>query len=454
MCGIVGVARMKEKDAVYQRERDIFMQMLQTGLLRGWHGTGAMALEEQGGISALKVSGPPFQFMTSKKFNDFWGGLADTKKGYIKSIIGHNRHATTGEKNSDCAHPFMVKHICLVHNGTLMETSTLPDYKKFKVDSHALTNGIAELGIEKALSETAGAYAIVFFDSKEKTLNLIRNEQRPLFVGVDKFTNRILISSEKEHLSWIMARNQISGGDVSIMELPVDTLWTFDEKNYISPREQKMGGKPWATTAHNGYGEEYAEYMNRGSQSSLITPSDDPGAEFFSRLGPAIKASVVAAMSVIQGAKQPLPALVASPKPRETEFKSNPRLREIYPNPQNYTSSSKLETSMPNDHGGHDYYSICIGDTIKVLLTDIVTDNKTQQKFFLVGATDDIPGARVHFIAQQEKFVDSLFSAECVEVEVCRILVPNKEVEDKEMIIWGKNPKPIAEAIPASAIIH
>lgn len=470
MCGIVGAIRMKDK--VEDRDRNLWLQLISTGVVRGHHGTGVMVLNPDGTSRAVKVSGPPYHLMVNKKFNDLWD---DITKNSPKAIIGHNRHATTGGKTSEDAHPFVFKHISMVHNGTLISHGTdLPKFKDFKVDSEALAHGISELGIESALSKTNGAYAIVYFNGKEKTLNMVRNAERPLFVCFDKFQYRILIASEKEQLEWVAKRNAIIGTGVEFKELPINTLWTFNfDDNCITPIEKKVLGKVWGSYPQSDntgavteatrdewfrdrvWDPVQSKYVMKSEVTTkTILPGlsgDDAVNEFLSTLKPAVnRENVIKALATINNARNSTcAALVQPPKPavqvetiRQKEFNKNPRLKEVYVNTKNYTAHTDLTFTIKDSiKQTTTDYVLKAGDSIMVQPCDHISENEAKQLHAIVAYTDEFPNARIHFRVEGDGVVDAMFEAVAVNVEVCSFLMPLPGSSDGETIVWCKNPR-------------
>ena len=180
MCGIVGIADFS-KNAIGSNEFSMFQQMLIAGSARGMDGTGIIKVHTNGNMQWRKKAGDPLNLLnmpaTQKKFIE-----PLIKSEFVRWLIGHNRYATTGEYTDTCAHPFMQGKITLVHNGTISNSASLPEMKKFKVDSDMLCSFIASYGIEKALEKAQGPYSLVYFDSEKKTVNFIRNAGRPMLL--------------------------------------------------------------------------------------------------------------------------------------------------------------------------------------------------------------------------------------------------------------------------------
>src|SRR5258706_8956735 len=234
MCGIVGIGNYSNS-AISMYERDIFMDMLVADSARGVDGTGIFRINTKGGkVDWAKAYGNPFDLFRSEGFvHSFWEPVTSL---YIRWLVGHNRYATTGSKDTASAHPFEVGNIVLIHNGTI-RTFDLPEFKEYKVDSHAICAAIDRIGIKQTLKGFKGAYTLVYYDKKAKTLNLIRNWERPLFIGVCKKDKVVVFASEKHMLTWACERNKIFLDE--LFELPEGELYSYglDE---IKPKIQQI----------------------------------------------------------------------------------------------------------------------------------------------------------------------------------------------------------------------
>lgn len=201
MCGIIGIIA-KQPNGFFQHHVSIFQQMLYANAVRGTDATGIFGVNKYGNVDILKQAADANTFINDEKFNAF------CKKAYSSYhfMIGHNRKATHGEKNSKSAHPFWDKDdkICLIHNGMIS------NYKSFcseaTVDSAAIANELATREDPyEIFQEIEGAYAFIWYDVAKKRLNFIRNSQRPLFVS--ETTDSFIISSEDSLAYWIAKRN-------------------------------------------------------------------------------------------------------------------------------------------------------------------------------------------------------------------------------------------------------
>lgn len=247
MCGIVGMISWSEV-GLFQSEEATFVQMLYTDALRGMHGTGLFAVDKKGTIAWTKVGGPPHQLFET---DDFEKTMNWIKKKDVKFLIGHNRHATKGQRITAHAHPFIHgeqgNKIILVHNGTLHDDPPLPNKMKFVVDSEAICYGIAHLGVEKILPTLKGAWTLVYYNEKDKTLNILRNKERPLFIARHEKWKFMAIASEKGTLRWLLDRNNCQ--DAVIHDVEVDQLMTFHLNNPEKPHVKPLKGYEWKAPA-------------------------------------------------------------------------------------------------------------------------------------------------------------------------------------------------------------
>lgn len=146
-----------------------------------------------------------------------------TKKNSV--VVGHNRWASTGRKNSISAHPFQIGNITGVHNGTLKQQYRLPDSNDYAVDSENIIHSIDKIGIEETWKLTVGPAALVWYDNGDSQLKMIRNEERPMFFSYSKDLKQMYFGSELHMLRAALWRNGISTHKIE--ELPVNKLYSF-----------------------------------------------------------------------------------------------------------------------------------------------------------------------------------------------------------------------------------
>jgi len=187
MCGIVGIA------AAYQNgltvpEADAFFDMLYFDALRGMDSTGVFAVDKNSNVVLHKEASAAGDFIRTKELNDFRRHIIN--KGFF--VVGHNRSATRGKVVDENAHPFVVDDkIVLVQNGTYKGDHKV--HKDTEVDTEAVAHVLAENeDIEAALKKVNAAYAFTWFNTATKTLYMIRNDERPLY----------LVNTEQGALIW------------------------------------------------------------------------------------------------------------------------------------------------------------------------------------------------------------------------------------------------------------
>lgn len=203
MCGLVVV--LSHGTPLWPGDLSNFYNLLYVGALRGTDGTGVFTATEDGSRFQMKVGGPPTQLFESddyKKLVEF----IDRKDAMF--LVGHNRFATVGKPTADNAHPFHHGKITMVHNGTIVSWGKFKEEAhKFPVDSEAVCWLVDKYGIEEVVSSISGAWALIYWDETAKTLNVVKNDQRPLFAAHAIGGKVWYMASEKEMLDWVINRN-------------------------------------------------------------------------------------------------------------------------------------------------------------------------------------------------------------------------------------------------------
>lgn len=189
MCGLVGIA-----GSINASHERVFKTLLILDSLRGEDSTGIAAVHRVSGqVSVAKHLGDPFQLFDSKSFER-------AMKPLQKVLIGHNRFATTGAINVRNAHPFDFDSLVGVHNGTLKNKWKLDNSNDFSVDSENLYHHLEKNGLKDTIETIEGAWALVWWDKAEETLNFLRNEERPLFFCKSEDDQTLFWASE----SWML----------------------------------------------------------------------------------------------------------------------------------------------------------------------------------------------------------------------------------------------------------
>lgn len=255
MCGLAGVI----SSHINGSEEGIFRDLFNVSSLRGFQGSGVMVYQKPsnlwkgtGNVRTIRsryVSG-------ALAYSD---ELDELLKPSCSIIAGHARWPTKGGTEDSAIHPHRHGHIIGEHNGTLWQVAG-QSVKDNESDSSLLFQAISEVGIKEAIKETRGAYALVWIDEKEETLNFLRNSQRTLFfknVGYNKNIQTLYWASEAPMLDFIFQRTY-RGTNTWDTYLPTDVLIKYPLKpnHRILPVEvvREVAPVPFAVETRRPYG--------------------------------------------------------------------------------------------------------------------------------------------------------------------------------------------------------
>lgn len=242
MCGIWGVIPSSSMGLSKSHE-DFLLWAAQAGAQRGVDGCGQFFVDKKGfdKTKVVKKKGNPYWLLYEKEYGDF------KKEAYnnAAAVVGHNRAATRGKLSDENTHPFKVDHITLVHNGTLRSGLHVP---VDEVDSKLLCQAIAEKGVEDAIKEINGAWTLVWHDANQKTLNFLKNGERPLCL-MRTNSGDIYFASKRKMLEWLL--DEINVKDATEIEMKTDVMYSYDfaAKTFS---EKGVEGKKY-TTIGSGY---------------------------------------------------------------------------------------------------------------------------------------------------------------------------------------------------------
>jgi hypothetical protein len=253
LCGLVGVAGRINKP-----ENDVFRDLLMVDVLRGPHSTGIACLPRNAEGKVFKKAVLPQDLFQMKGVDQFFNNY-----GFHKLLLGHNRWATVGKVNSVNAHPFELDHLIGAHNGTLRNQSLLPNHLQFETDSENIFHAFETLGVEATVRKLHGAFALTWFDKAGKVLNLLRNDERPLFFTFFNKDKTFAYASERWMLEGILARHGLAHSDIQslepmyhyTLEIPDNENTAFDNfhmkklEGYTPP---KYDGNRWKGQQTNG----------------------------------------------------------------------------------------------------------------------------------------------------------------------------------------------------------
>lgn len=245
MCGIVGfITKEVGKNAVDRQQfmRDgLIMDTLRgadaTGIFMVPHAWTAATEQHQKVAYVTKKAVPGHTFVTSADYSKDLYPIRDWR-----AVVGHNRAATRGKRNDANAHPFQEGPVTMVHNGTLTTTYGLPtdqwDLNKGRskddevtVDSHVLCHNLAEASPEEAeeiISKVRGAFALVWSDARDESVNIVRNSERPLHLAYGKDDDTLFFMSESEMLYALTRRGGIKIGNIFYPKPGIWMKWLPD----------------------------------------------------------------------------------------------------------------------------------------------------------------------------------------------------------------------------------
>lgn len=218
MCGIIGVA-----GRISAKEESAFKDLLRIDAIRGEDSTGIASINADADVVVEKAVGNPYDFLSLRRVEKIFHRTN-------RVLMGHNRWATSGVVNKANAHPFEFDTLVGMHNGTLKNRHNLKYMKDYTVDSEQLYANIESEGLDEAIANTDGAYALVWWDKDEENLKMLRNAERPLFFTISEDKKTMFWASETWMLSVALSRNGLKHGD--IFSVSTNKLHTWD----IMPR--------------------------------------------------------------------------------------------------------------------------------------------------------------------------------------------------------------------------
>lgn len=220
MCGLVGIATQDFQKG----DITAFENMLYLDTIRGWDSTGVGMISKPNSRKKVDHIFTHKRAITGMEFlaTRVWEAMSKTAFIDGRVLFGHNRAATKGAVCDMNAHPFTHDNITLMHNGSLGYWRNIGGIPcNFDVDSEAICYALSKCttyaDASAVISDIQGAFALVWHDTDDDTINFVRNEERPLwYANVETYQgkNRGIIWASEEEFITIAARK----GGINISE--------------------------------------------------------------------------------------------------------------------------------------------------------------------------------------------------------------------------------------------
>jgi hypothetical protein len=263
MCGLVGVF-----GNLFVPDIKFFKNALIADYVRGVHSTGVCRVDGDE-VKVKKLPLDPINFLDLRSVDNL---LTVSAKG----LFGHNRQATVGSVNAANAHPFTHGTITLMHNGTLdvgvkYKLEKAYDAPSFGTDSELICWLINSYELAGVIKDLEGAFALVWYDTDDESVNIIHNGEREFNMYVTD--NRVYWASEAAMLRWVLQRNDLTVKDSNIFSPKIGThvkLIYKDSKVDVSTQQLVVAEKkPLPSSTHGATG---GKHTSGGNVSRLPVP--------------------------------------------------------------------------------------------------------------------------------------------------------------------------------------
>lgn len=260
MCGQSGAA-----GSLYVGEKKAAENLMILNTIRGPHSTGLAVIpriynhNKHEEPTVIKELGTPY--------GDGDGGLGilghkkykDAMNKSAVCVMTHNRWATRGDISRKNCHPFFFeKDLVGTHNGTLEFSykNKLIGADRFDTDSECLYNTIAIKGPKNTLEKIDGAYALAWYDLKKNTINLARNDDRPLYWCLNHDNQALFWSSTAYMLYSALEEAKVSRGENKVHLLTSNTIFSWKipliNKAFDEPERIKITPPTFVQRVYSG----------------------------------------------------------------------------------------------------------------------------------------------------------------------------------------------------------
>ena len=267
MCGLYGFICKPSFTRGGAAKKRFLVDAMYVSALRGMEGTGLAITKD--------TLASPFVYKKAMPASDFY--QLKTSQRIVNSaedacmVLGHTRSATRGFIDDESAHPFQYGHITLIHNGTVNGLHNSAKGCDIQVDSAQLAYAFWKSGNEKSiLEEITGQYCVIWHNSKTGTINIARNNDKPLYWAHIPEWEGLAFMSEYQSLAYVLDRADIKIKDGYWYPLPHHIYsWKINKDGL---QESAIPFDPTVTRARGSPTGKIAEIGNNdGNQQTQVT---------------------------------------------------------------------------------------------------------------------------------------------------------------------------------------
>jgi len=235
MCKLVAYLNLEtdnKKYDNYSKYTKMFKHLLYINSFGNSDGTGVMQMTSDGKTYMYKRGIPSPDFLQLKAGK----AITDINKK-TRFIVGHTRYGTVGGISDENSHPFLHGNIMLVQNGTseYAYRELLKGNEGIEVDSEAVCYSINKNGVEKTFEEYQGSGVFMWFNTKDKTFNLLKNFERTLFCGKIIGKDIYFITTDVHALDYTAKRAGVALEYIE--EVDNGVLLTYDLEGNFTEKE-------------------------------------------------------------------------------------------------------------------------------------------------------------------------------------------------------------------------